>query len=286
MQQLQQFKEWLKKQDHPAAAKLFKIVKLIKSASVPTIPWLHNWFYQLSRLLKHTFFGFIRIFWTTPLFQSQLTSPAPQLFIYGGMPLVLGNLNMDFGRDVRISGQTTLSARSGGQGTPQLSIGSNVDIGWQTTIAVGRRVKLGDNVRMAGRNFLAGYPGHPLNPEDRAKGLPETEDQVGDIILEDGVWLATGVIVSAGVTIGAGTVVAAGSVVTKDLPPRVLAAGVPAKVIRYLDVGKATQVQNAPPSMIAELPEKIAVKDIPSLPPDTSSGEHSNKTSNGSSHEA
>ena len=65
-------------------------------------------------------------------------------------------------------------------------------------------------------------------------GLPDEDSQIGDIVLEDDVWLATGVTVSAGVTIGRGTVVAAGSVVTKDLPPGVLAAGVPAKVIREI----------------------------------------------------
>ncbi|MDP1205780.1 transferase, partial [Klebsiella pneumoniae] len=37
-----------------------------------------------------------------------------------------------------------------------------------------------------------------------------------------------------GVTIGEGTIVAAGSIVTGDLPPNVLAAGVPARVKRAL----------------------------------------------------
>ena len=115
-----------------------------------------------------------------------------------------------------------------------LDVGSNVDIGWQTTIAVGRRIVIGDNVRIAGRALLAGYPGHPFDAQARAMGLLDTEDQVGDIVLEDDVWLATGVTVLAGVVIGRGTVVAAGSVVTRDLPPGVLAAGVPARVLRQL----------------------------------------------------
>ena len=44
----------------------------------------------------------------------------------------------------------------------------------------------------------------------------------------------------AGVRIGRGTIVAAGSVVTKDLPPGVLAGGIPAVVLRALPDTKAT----------------------------------------------
>ena len=64
--------------------------------------------------------------------------------------------------------------------------------------------------------------------------LLDHEDQVGDIVIEDDVWLASGVTVLAGVRIGRGTIVGTGSVVNKDLPPSVLAAGVPARVIRTL----------------------------------------------------
>ena len=40
---------------------------------------------------------------------------------------------------------------------------------------------------------------------------------------------------NTGVTIGERCVIGANSVVTKDLPPRVIAAGVPAKVIREIE---------------------------------------------------
>lgn len=99
---------------------------------------------------------------------------------------------------------------------------------------MGSKIVLGDNVRIAGRAFLAGYPGHPINARDRALGKPDRDEQVGAIVLEQDVWLGTGVMVMAGVTIGAGTIVAAGSIVTRDLPAGVLAAGVPATVLRPL----------------------------------------------------
>ena len=42
------------------------------------------------------------------------------------------------------------------------------------------------------------------------------------------------VIILGGVTIGNGSVIAAGSIVTKSIPENVLAAGVPAKIVKKL----------------------------------------------------
>jgi acetyltransferase-like isoleucine patch superfamily enzyme len=53
-----------------------------------------------------------------------------------------------------------------------------------------------------------------------------------DIVVEDDCWIGYRATLLPGVRIGKGTVVAAGAVVTKDLPPMVVAGGVPAKVIR------------------------------------------------------
>ncbi len=150
------------------------------------------------------------------------------------MPLVLGPVEISIGKNCRISGATTITGRAATRAIPELIAGDNCDIGWQTTIAVGTRVVLGNNVRIACRAFLAGYPGHPLDAAARAAGAPDEDRQARDIVLEDDVWLATGVTVSAGVRIGRGTVVAAGSVVTRELPAGVLAGGVPARVLRPL----------------------------------------------------
>ena len=235
MHDYHKLREWLKARRHPLARMLYASAMVLRHASVPVIPGLHRSLYALQTTAFGALGSILRILWFTPLFQSRLKRPAPRLYVYGGLPLVTGPLEIEIGADCRISAASTFSGRAASASPPRLTVGSNVDIGWQTTIAAGGLVHIGNNVRIAGRAFLAGYPGHPIDATARAAGAPDTEDQVGDIVIEDDVWLATGVTVLAGVRIGRGTIVAAGSVVTRDLPPFVVAAGAPARPVRRLD---------------------------------------------------
>ena len=57
------------------------------------------------------------------------------------------------------------------------------------------------------------------------------------IVVEKGVWIGACATILPGVTIGEGAVVAAGAVVTKDVPPRTVVAGVPARILRSTDSG-------------------------------------------------
>jgi acetyltransferase-like isoleucine patch superfamily enzyme len=204
---------------------------------VPCIRPVHSFLYR-ARL---TFIGvvahFARAVWWTPLFLSRIETAAPGLRLEGGMPVILGPLRVRLGRDCRVSGAATWSGRPSSNPAPVLDVGSNCDLGWMCTLASGTRIVLGNNVRLAGQVSLLGYPGHPLDPAARAEGLPCLDEQSGDILLDDDVWLGTGVKVLAGVRIGRGTVVGAGSTVTHDLPPMCLAAGTPCRVIRPLVTG-------------------------------------------------
>lgn len=58
------------------------------------------------------------------------------------------------------------------------------------------------------------------------------KENTAPIVIGDHVWIGVNCIILKGVTIGNGAVVSAGSVVVHDIPPKCLAAGVPAKVIR------------------------------------------------------
>lgn len=237
MQVIYSTKMWLKNSDSALAKNAMAVINKVRFFELPQISVVHKSLYWLHLSLTTGAANVARIFYWTPLFKSRLQQCGKQLYLYSGMPLVMGRLNISIADNTRVSGISTFCGRSSGEVMPELIIGSNVDIGWQNSINVGRKIIIGDNVRLAGKVFLAGFPGHPMDAKKRALGLPEDDHQVGDIILEKDVWLATGVTVLAGVTIGAGTVVGAGSVVTQDLPAGVIAAGCPAKIIK--SVGEA-----------------------------------------------
>lgn len=91
------------------------------------------------------------------------------------------------------------------------------------TVTIGDDVQIGPYVQLLTAT-------HPLEPEPR-RGKWESAEA---IVIADNVWLGGGAVVGPGVSIGENTVVGAGAVVTRDLPAGVVAAGVPARVIREL----------------------------------------------------
>ena len=225
---------WLKTSEQPIARLVRRLRYLLLNFEMPSFGIVGKLLYVAhSSIIK--FFSYVtRVFYYTPLFKSRLKTKAKRLYMYGGMPAVMGSLDIEMGADVELAARTTLAGRSLSNPKPLLKIGNQVVIGWHNKISVGTKVELGDQTYLAGDCHLVGYPGHTLDPEPRAKRLPDTDDQCGDIILKKNVWLGSNVTVLAGVTIGENTVVGAGSVVTKDLPANVLAVGVPAKVIKTL----------------------------------------------------
>ncbi len=226
-------KRRIKSSNSPQVQGFINMLRELQRASFPVIPGLHSAAYNYHNLSTSLLADVKRSVYYTPLFRSQLKGTGKGLRISGiGMPMIIGSVEITMGDKCRVHAAMTIAGRTASLKKPELIIGNNVGFGWQTSISVGTRIILEDNVRVSSRVLMSGYPGHPLNAADRRVHLPDTDDQCGDIILRRDVWLGTGVIVGPRVEIGEGTVVAAGSVVTHDLPPNVLAAGAPAKVKR------------------------------------------------------
>jgi galactoside O-acetyltransferase len=81
---------------------------------------------------------------------------------------------------------------------------------------------------MFGPHVTIATAGHPVHPAAR----PHGEQFSAPVVIEEDVWVGGHVVIMPGVTIGRGSVIAAGAVVTANVPPMVVAGGVPAKVLR------------------------------------------------------
>jgi maltose O-acetyltransferase len=145
-----------------------------------------------------------------------------------GIPAVTNQGRLLIGDRVRLaSGISTLELSVGPQGT--LEIGDRVLINHGCSIGATKLVRIGARCNIGSQSIVIDNAFHQLDPDRR-----NDEPAPAPVILEDNVWLAARVIVLPGVTIGKNSVIGAGSVVTRDIPPDVLAAGIPAKVIRPL----------------------------------------------------
>jgi acetyltransferase-like isoleucine patch superfamily enzyme len=134
------------------------------------------------------------------------------------------NRGIRVGRGVFLGRGTILSCKEG-----DIELGDHVNIGFHCEIFSGSSVTVGPYGLFAAYTYLVGG-GHEF---DRV-GVPviEQERRSRGIHLGPNVWLGTGVKVLDGVRIGGDVVVGANAVVTEDLPDAVVAAGIPAKVVR------------------------------------------------------
>ncbi|HFS5789655.1 TPA: galactoside O-acetyltransferase [Citrobacter werkmanii] len=110
-----------------------------------------------------------------------------------------------------------------------IHIGKNFYANFNFTIVDDYTVTIGDNVLIA-PNVTITVTGHPVHYELRKSG----EMFSFPVTLGNNVWIGSNVVINPGITIGDNSVIGAGSVVTKDIPPDVVAVGVPCRVIRNI----------------------------------------------------
>lgn len=119
---------------------------------------------------------------------------------------------------------------------PTLVLGNNVTMENDCHIAAVDRVEIHDDVLIASRVYVSDHAHGGATSADLA--LPPNSRPVvskGPVVIEAEVWLGEGVCVLPGVRIGRSSIIGANSVVTRDIPPRSVAVGAPARVIRTLD---------------------------------------------------
>ena len=109
----------------------------------------------------------------------------------------------------------------------RIEIGNRTFINYGSSIAARASVKIGSCCLLGHYTFVMDNDQHDVV---RHMELPQSDP----VIIEDHVWIGSKAIVLPGVRIGSRAVIGAGSIVTKDVPPRCVAAGNPARVLRHL----------------------------------------------------
>ena len=110
-----------------------------------------------------------------------------------------------------------------------ITIGKNVFINSGCHFQDQGGVWIGDGV-LLGHNVVVATINHDLDPKNNCK------NHYAPVTIQDHVWIGSNVTILPGVTIGEWASVAAGAVVTKNVESYTVVGGVPAKVIKRVEV--------------------------------------------------
>jgi acetyltransferase-like isoleucine patch superfamily enzyme len=129
-------------------------------------------------------------------------------------------------------------------------IGDNSKIG--TFVEVQKGAKIGRNCKISSHSFICEgvtieddvFVGHnvtfindlyPRATNENGQLQTETDWSCITTTIKKGASIGSSVTILCGITIGEGAIIGAGSVVTKDVPPRTIVAGNPAKIFRKIE---------------------------------------------------
>lgn len=122
-----------------------------------------------------------------------------------------------------------------------VKIAAGVNI-WYGAVLRGdlERIEIGECTNIQDGAILHGDPGQPTILEDHV--TVGHRAVVHSAYIERGSLIGIGAVVLDGVRVGAGSIIGAGAVVNKDVPPRSLVVGVPAKRLREVAESEAKEL--------------------------------------------
>jgi acetyltransferase-like isoleucine patch superfamily enzyme len=115
----------------------------------------------------------------------------------------------------------------------RIEIGRGCFLNRNVMLAALDRIEVGDHVMFANGCFV-GDADHRFD-DPRLPVTWQGFSSKGPVRIGSDCWFGVNCVVTSGVEIGERCVVGANSVVTESLPPGVIAAGIPARVIREID---------------------------------------------------
>lgn len=116
--------------------------------------------------------------------------------------------------------------------TSNIFIGNNVGLNGTSITSRSQKIKIGDNTKIGGNVIIVDSDFHNPWPPHSRHIFPGPQSDEG-VNIGQNCWVGMNCIILKGVSIGNNSIIGAGSLVLNEIPPNCLAAGVPAKVIKY-----------------------------------------------------
>ena len=114
-----------------------------------------------------------------------------------------------------------------------IELGKGVNISHNCELFSSNKLVVGPGTFIAAYSYLLSGGQYDPDSDQPFAEQPGTMSR-GATVVGENVWIAAHVVVTDGVKIGDGAVVGAGAIVMDDIPPQVLAVGMPARVVRKL----------------------------------------------------
>lgn len=143
--------------------------------------------------------------------------------VFGMGNRIINASNVSIGRGCLF--QDSIYVRAGPKG--RVTIGDRVALNSFCQLYGHGGITIGDDTQVG--------PGTVITTTGHDYGDDNLEERFRPVTIGRRVWIGANVTIIGGVTIGDGAVIGAGAVVIRDIPARVVAVGVPARIARRLD---------------------------------------------------
>ncbi len=184
---------------------------------------------------KELYINRIYTLWLSPEFKNIGRAPQIErpLYLKGGQYISIGN-NFSTLANLRLE---CWDSYEDDKFTPELTIGDNVCMNYNVHIGCINNITIGNNVLFASNIYITDHH-HGYADERHIYLSPALRPLIskGSVVIEDNVWIGENVSIMPNVTIGEGCIIGANSVVTKSFPKYSVIGGVPAKIIKTLDL--------------------------------------------------
>lgn len=185
---------------------------------------------------QYSTFDKIQLAWW--LMRTKLIARKARLFRF---PIVIRGRNyIDFGESLTTGVGCRFDCFAGNNPTGiKLKFGKNVQLNDYVHIVAMHKIIIGDNVLMASHIYISdnSHGSYKGDEKDSSPETPPTERlySTSPVKIGNKCWIGEGVVIMPGVEIGEGCVIGAHSIVNKSIPPKTIAVGAPAKVVKIWD---------------------------------------------------